>query len=192
MTQTTDKPSRLEVAEAFLAENECWQAWDLGNRPVDDWPPHHKGDRDTLMDLVTKCASFGTLSEKQLELAKNLIERINSYADRQAEEEQRKANADSVPDGGRHIVSARVIRAKWKMTAWGDKLCLTVEENDRGFRLYGSCPSKLVTIQGANGALREIGHGDEIAFEAELVPSKDDPKFGFYRRPNNAVLVQSN
>jgi hypothetical protein len=76
-------------------------------------------------------------------------------------------------------VSGEVIKAEWRNNGFGDVLKLTIKD-DRGFRVWGNCPSGL-------GATPK--HGDRISFIATLSPAGDDPQFGFYKIPKNAVLT---
>ena len=50
-------------------------------------------------------------------------------------------------------------------------------KDDSGFKVFGTVPS----------SISRVSKGDVVEFTATLEPSKDDPKFGFYKRPSKAV-----
>jgi hypothetical protein len=51
-------------------------------------------------------------------------------------------------------------------------------KDDRGFRVYGTVPGDIIGV----------ANGDRVRFDAAVEPSKDDPKFGFYKRPTKATI----
>ena len=52
-----------------------------------------------------------------------------------------------------------------------------IVQDDRGFKVWGSVPSKLENVKGRS-----------VSFSATVQPSEDDEKFGFFKRPTKATF----
>ena len=67
---------------------------------------------------------------------------------------------------------------------------MTVKSVD-GFIVYGSVPNALCAFDDELGGQRNLQHGDKVKFSANLTPSDNDKKFGFFKRPTKAELVKA-
>lgn len=131
-------------------------------------------------DLLAKLARYGSLSERQVEAVLRNVER-----DYQREAEQAKraaAHAAKVEAGvrvpeGKVTVTGTVISTKWVDNDFGGNLKMLVE-SDQGWKVWGTVPSAI-----------EPAAGDRVRFNATVTPSKDDPLFGFYKRPTKPALL---
>jgi len=145
----------------------------------------HRGVRD-----------FGNLTEKQaaalpgaVERTRNFIERvIDSELGRQAE----YADAADVPTGTVEI-TGEVVTIKWQEGKFGNTEKMLVKD-ERGFKVWGTVPRSLWsdTKQDDEGNLTHlpgVEEGDTVKFTATVERSKDDPKFGFFKRPRAAEFV---
>ena len=65
-------------------------------------------------------------------------------------------------------------KAEAKARAWPDVKKIVVLD-DRGFKVYGSCPSSV-----------DAERGDRLSFMAKIEASNDDSQFGFFKRPTKA------
>lgn len=86
-------------------------------------------------------------------------------------------NGEDAPEG-RVVITGTVLSFKWQSSDYGDVLKMLVQD-DRGFRVWGSVPASL------DDAERE----DRISFTATVAQSYDNTKFGFFKRPTKAVLL---
>tara|TARA_Y100001938_G_scaffold151191_1_gene247147 strand:- start:5493 stop:6347 length:855 start_codon:yes stop_codon:yes gene_type:complete len=93
--------------------------------------------------------------------------------------EEELAAAEPVPYG-RIDVCGEVLSVKSQESMYGWTLKMLVKDR-RGFKLWGSVPS----------AIDDVSRGDKIKFTAAVERSKDDEKFGFYKRPTKAAYVES-
>ena len=99
-------------------------------------------------------------------------------AARAVEEAKRQAvleAAEPCPTGKVEI-SGIVLTTKWQESMYGSTLKMLVQD-DRGFKVWGSVPSKLENVKGRS-----------VSFSATVQPSEDDEKFGFFKRPTKATF----
>jgi len=88
------------------------------------------------------------------------------------------ATAEACPVG-RVEVTGTVLSTKWVDNKYGCTLKMLVEDR-RGFKVFGSVPSALDNVRGRS-----------VSFTAALEPSKDDEKFGFFKRPTKATFIDT-
>ena len=76
------------------------------------------------------------------------------------------------------MITGTVLSFKWQGSDYGDVLKMLVQD-DRGFRVWGSVPASL------DDAERE----SRISFTATVSQSDRDTKFGFFKRPTKAAII---
>ena len=86
-------------------------------------------------------------------------------------------NGEDAPEG-RVVITGTVLSFKWQSSEYGDVLKMLVQD-DRGFRVWGSVPKSL------DDAERE----SRISFTATVSQSDRDTKFGFFKRPTKAAII---
>lgn len=94
-----------------------------------------------------------------------------------------KAEAKAaIPDlpTGKITVEGEIVSFKCVDTDWGTTIKMLVK-NEEGWKVYGTVPK----------ALNEAEVGDVVRFTANVEASRDDTKFGFYKRPTRATLVEA-
>ena len=112
------------------------------------------------------------------------LARLQKYAQEQQESEREKRDADhkageDAPEG-RIVITGTVLAFKWQRSMqFGDTLKMLVQD-DRGFRVWGSVPKNL------DDAERE----SRITFTATVTASDRDAKFGFFKRPTKAEILE--
>jgi hypothetical protein len=122
-----------------------------------------------VRDIVGRFTKYGSLSEKQFEYLETLLGKI---AARDAE-----ASAAADCPEGRVTVEGVVLktelrpgfrnRGEWKMLV----------KADAGYRIWSSMPAEYYRYR------TPVVKGDRVKFVATVTRSKDDPKFGFAKRP---------
>jgi len=95
------------------------------------------------------------------------------------EERQRQYDAAPAIEEGRQSFVGEVLTTKWQDSFYGPVYKMLVQD-DRGFKLWGTCPNAI-----------DPSRGDRVAFVATATPSDDDPKFGFFKRPAKAVVLDA-
>jgi hypothetical protein len=100
-----------------------------------------------------------------------------SEAERAARNKAHEEGEDA-PEG-RVEITGTVLSFKWQSSDYGDVLKMLVQD-DRGFRVWGSVPKSL------DDAERE----SRISFTATLAQSDKDSKFGFFKRPTKAAVLE--
>ena len=117
----------------------------------------------------------------------NLTNAVAEREARKAADEARKATAAPVPTGKTTVTGVVV---SWKAAVnrfsyYGETILKIVVEDQRGFRVFGTCPAKLV--EAANNDMDAL-KGAMVSFNATLEQSKDDELFGFFKRATKATL----
>lgn len=98
-------------------------------------------------------------------------------AAREKAEAERRAAANC-PEG-RVDIAGEIVSVKMKGSMYGSVLKMLVVD-DTGFKVWGSVPSSI------EGCLR----GGKVSFSAQITPSDDDEKFGFFKRPTRATILE--
>jgi hypothetical protein len=128
----------------------------------------------TIRDIVSRLVKYGSVNEAQMNLVKQLTERIPDRDRRNAEwEAKRKAEKEAAAPcpKGRIKIEGTVLKVEERETQWGFRTVMTVKATE-GFVLWGSVPSN-VTVE----------KDCKIVFVATVEPSEKDAKFGFFKRP---------
>lgn len=134
----------------------------------------------------------------------NLTTAVAEREARNAREAERKATAQPVPTG-KTTVTGTVV--SWKVTQntfsyYAEDILKIVVEDQRGFRVFGTCPKALSdaaydafyaardrSLDGPDVWKNEALKGAMVTFTATLEQSKDDPAFGFFKRATKATLL---
>jgi hypothetical protein len=134
--------------------------------------------------MKAKVHKWGKLSDKQIAFLIDVAAPDVVAAKRQEKEAQDAKRAEEEaarPDvvEGRRAMVGTVATLKMQESQWGDTLKMLVICDD-GQKLWGSVP----------GAIRgDIERGDAVEFTATVEASRDDPKFGFFKRPSKAKIL---
>ena len=125
-----------------------------------------------IRDIVGKLMEYGSLSDKQINFVKTLLDKIENRA-------IVEANAKPVPTTeGRVTVKGKVLSIKESMGRFPGYKMLLVHED--GYKLYGSLPRSISNVE----------KGDTVELTATVKKSDRDDKFGFFSRPSNAKIVK--
>jgi len=154
-------------------------------------------EEKTIRDIVGKLIQYGSVSEKQLAFVGKLLDAIPARAGKEAARQAEIDAAKPLPvTDKRMTIRGRVLSVKLVDTAFGDVTKILVQSAD-GWKVWGTMPTIIADIvqhpatPGHPNGWSEtvyggIEKGDEIQFDAKVTVSKDDPKFGFYKRPTKA------
>ncbi|NQU22366.1 MAG: hypothetical protein HQ567_13890 [Candidatus Nealsonbacteria bacterium] len=150
---------------------------------------------DTLCSIVRKLCKYGYISEKAESFLRTIVGRIDRRREIEAERAAEKEAADPCPTG-RVVIEGEVIKAEWKESAYGGSLKMTVK-TPGGWLCWGTAPGAFDSIEeprehdGETWTIqRGLHRGDRVKFTATLTPSDRDPKFGFFKRPAKAEIVE--
>ena len=83
---------------------------------------------------------------------------------------------EDVPNG-RQVITGVILGMRPQASEYGSVLKMLVQD-DRGFRVWGSVPSKL-----------DCNREDHIEFTATVTQSDKDTKFGFFKRPTKSKTL---
>jgi hypothetical protein len=145
------------------------------------WHFAHK-EEATIQDIVGRLVKYGSISEKAMSYIGMLLHRIDTRAERQAQREAERALAADCPEG-RIVITGTVLTVKVDDGGqWGPTTKILLQA-DAGWKVWGSRPAS----GGPESKCAE--RGDRIEFKATVERSKDDPKFGFYKRPTNGRVL---
>ncbi len=133
----------------------------------------------TITDITQRLVQYGKISDPQIQLVKKLLvdieERPQREAEKKAQKELEQANTPDVPEG-RYTIKGVVLTTKLQDSQFGTTLKMLVKD-DRGFKIWGTVPTNLCNVN----------KGDLVTLDATVERSKDDPKFGFCKRPTKAT-----
>ena len=137
------------------------------------WRQDNAFEEITIRNIVGKLVKYGNISEKQIVFVRNLLTKITQ---RPIIDAQRKAEADAAGP----VPTGRV-----QMTG----TVLMVKEYDKPrFHYNDSDTVTKVLIRLENGSkvmgarFANVEKGQTVTFVASVSASKDDPKFGFFKR----------
>ena len=165
----------MTKAEKFLDDAGVTYAYDIWlQKDFDNWGY----EESTISDIVGKLVRYGSISDKLVAFIEKLLKKID---DRAAIEAQRRAEADAADPipafEGRAQIEGEVVSVKGVDTQFGYTMKMVVK-TAAGWKVYGTVPASI-----------EVNRGDRVSFEAKVIVSDDDPKFGFFKRPTKAEIV---
>ena len=101
--------------------------------------------------------------------------------------------AEAVPVTNERIKFTGVIeKTYFKDSQWGGSTRMFFVD-DRGFKLNGSVgkvfEEKYDFDEDGDYRTRTLNEGTRVSFVAKVQPSDDDPKFGFFKRPNQVEVL---
>ena len=139
----------------------------------------------TLTDMVT--GENIVWSEKKAKYMMALVEKISETRVNLEEREKRAEDRDQWMKEGRYEIEGKIVSKKeqWSGPSWGGKyVWKIVVEDDAGYRYWGSLPTLNRDVE------TEIG--ERIKFVGTVTRSKDDPLFGFFKRPAKGEIIEQN
>ena len=167
-----ERKAGKEKAKAILASKDLESAYDIyeGNG-------NHK-DEIMVHSIVSQLITRGSLSEKQYNYLRILVDRVASRPEREAKFLEEAQAAAPVPVTSKRLtIEGKVLTRKSDELFGGSKILVLVSE---GWKVRGSCPSSII----------DCAPGDTVRFDAGVKPSDKNPKFGFFSRPTKAVIVK--
>ena len=162
-------------AQAVLAESNLSRAWEIykAYKPVDFYAnPNARREIRRRSSPISSASwsSMAAISVNQGAFLGKLIEQIDNRAERAAQRVIENEAAANCPTG-RVIVTGTVLSTKLQDSQFGTVLKMLVRD-DSGFKVWCTVP-----------ASENVEKGDKITFTVSVEPSRDDPKFGFGKRP---------
>lgn len=152
-----------------------------------DCPWYEGTEEARISDIVGRLVKYGSVSEKQVDFVKSMLNRISTRAERAAKIAAERAAALDCP-AGRIQIEGQVLTVKTVPTDFGNIQKMLVK-HVVGWTVWGTVPNSISVIDEPGGQ-RLIGHGDRVKFVATVEVSKEDPKHGFFKRPTNAEIVK--
>ena len=126
-----------------------------------------------LIDMKKNLDTGYMLSEAQINAIRKTVEKQS------VEEQFTSANMDVVV--GKQTIKGLLLTIKEVYNQFSRKLDYkALFLTDKGFKVYGTCPKGIVYED----------RGKVFEFVGTVETSPSDPKFGFYKRPSKATLVE--
>lgn len=165
---TCKAAGRNQFGDDNGVENPCTCGREGRAKDYDQFPER------TIRDIVGKLVKYGNISPKQSGFVASLLKQIIERPIREAQRQAEKDAAGPVPTG-RVTMRGEVVGMKeveYEPRYYGDsgistKLIIRLEN---GSKVFGS-------------RFNNYKKGDQVFFTATVTASKDDAKFGFYKRP---------
>lgn len=133
----------------------------------------------TIRDIVGKLVKYGNISENQITFVRKLIQQILDRPMVLAQRQAEKDAAGPVPTGRvemtGEVVGSKVVEVQAYSRYSPTEVTKLIIRLENGSKVYGNC-------------FAGLKKGDKVRFVASVEASKDDPKFGFFKR---AALYQS-
>lgn len=158
-------------AQAILTDAGLEAAWLWYANPREHGGP----EEGIIVDIVSRLVRYGSLSEKQLAYLPKLLDKIARRAEVAAQRAAEAAAAAPCPTG-RVVVTGVVLTTKVvdsDFNRFGTLKMLL--KDDSGFKVWGTVPAAVSSDN--------FKPGSRLTIRATVTPSKDDPKFGFFKRP---------
>ena len=190
-----ERKAGLAKAELLLNERGLAAAWLLYvANEAGEFRDGMQHEESTIISVVDSIIKYGRISDKQAEYIRALLARIPERAERKAAQDAKRAeeqaNAQDCPNG-RATIRGTVLKTEYRETQYGETLKMLVKSDD-GWKCWGSVPSCLQYFELPNGdEQRGLKNGDVIEFSANFERSRDDSKFGFFKRPTKAQFISS-
>jgi len=161
-------------------------------RLYSDFLSTHKNE-SIIRDIVVKLVKYGSISDKQINFLRTLLDRAKIQPQLDAERAAKKAaEAASAADCpiGRVDIEGTVLSIKLQNSyQFGPSIKILVK-HDTGYKVWGSLMAMHDAAAGAAGTYEPPAEvGDYIAFRATVQPSDKDPKFGFFSRPTGGRII---
>jgi hypothetical protein len=121
---------------------------------------------------------------RKAEFAFYVSEQAIKVAQRQDEEEKRRASATDVPEGKIDIFG-KIVGVKFQDNMFGGS-CKMIVEAQEGFKIFGTIPSSFLEMVESMFDLK----GMSVSFSATIEKSQNDNKFGFFKRPTKSKLLK--
>lgn len=159
----------------------------------------------TLRDMCGKVIGWGNeLSEKQQAFARKLLQQIADRPRLEAERAAKDANRQPVPVTDKRLtVRGTIIGAEYREGGYSSQgfyqpSCVKiVVEATEGYKVWGTAAGELTDavlefsdksyLSGDEQAA--LLKGKRVQFDARLTPSDKDTKFGFFKRPTKARIL---
>ena len=134
-------------------------------------------DRNEFVkDVLAKAVAKAEMTEKQEAALAAAVARIEAS-------DAEKATAAPLPEAGRFRIEGEVLTTKVVESQFGLTTKMLVKA-DAGWKVWGTVPTAaLETVHG-------ITRGDRVAFTATVEASKDDPLFGWFKRPAKFEMIK--
>lgn len=193
---------RVVVARQFVTKHHLGAALDkyLSNAPVDSkLSTYDRFPHVTLLDIMGKLVQWGTISEKQKDFAVKLLAQIEDQPRQQAEREAKDAARQAIPAFiKRATVEGIITSAKVVEGDYGTAIKIVVEHAD-GWKVWGTACTDLTEAVSEFSdkswlplpERAELLKGKRVRFDCKIVVSERDSKFGFFKRPTKAALLDS-
>ena len=160
-------------AEALLADKGFTAAWTLFAEKSQEVTAKYQYEERTIVDIVSKLVKYGSASDRATNYIGVLLKKIEDRAVVEARRAAEAALAADVPEG-RVTVKGEVISMRMQDGYYGSTMKMLVKD-ETGYKVWGTVPAGI-----------NIERGSHVKFTAMVEPSKDDPKFGFFKRPTKA------
>jgi hypothetical protein len=163
-------------AQALLADAGLSRCWDLYTAPLPEQDQAEEYEERTVRDIVGRLVTYGDISDRQMAYLGTLLTKIDTRAERAAQREAEHEAAAPAPTG-RVDVTGLVLSTK-AMDGYVRGHCGPIKmlvQTDAGWKLWVTCPDALL----GEKPLR----GERVSLRVTVIPSKDDPKFAFGKRP---------
>lgn len=158
------------------------KAWDL-----EKWGEAEKPNRWEAPVLSPKEIAKIEADKKAKDKAKAEAQAERLEDERLKQEAYDKA--EPVPVTDKRIKFTGVIeKTYYTYNQWGGSTKMFFVD-DRGFKLNGTAIKETFLDDEGDEVTQYVDNGVKVSFIAKVVPSDDDPKFGFIKRPNNVEVM---
>lgn len=161
-----------------------------------EWLYANAHDNATLVDIARKGLAWGGLTVAQVALVKRLHDGTPAEwevkkAAREAVRAAEEAAAEPVPVTEERLDLEGEVLTVREQDGYmpGQTVLKMLVKTTRGFKLWGSVPTALLDDVCHDNAGSETLRGKRVRFSAKVERSKDDTKFGFFKRPTKVALV---
>ena len=179
-----DKGLQEFIAQEKLQDLGLKDAWRVYKDAESHYINHNgleiQKEERTTHDIITRIVKFHNkdITDKQANYLRILLERIGNRANILAQRAKEREQAENCPSG-RVELTGVILKVSTRAGRFGVEYKMLLK-TDKGFLVWGTQPSSIGTAQ----------KGARVKLTAQVKPSDKDTKFGFYKRPTCAVVIE--
>lgn len=182
-------------ANASITRNRKWLAEDASREDVAKFVRVYSQTSDFMNSMFEALVHWGRLTEGQEAAVRKIMEKEKA---REAARAADHAAAAECPEGRVRVIGT-ILSVKQMDSGWGaysiEKVWKMLVRDESGYKVWGTIPTSLqeqtelyITRQTYDPQSLK---GKRVTFVAAIQPSDDDTKFGFYKRPTKAHVLDS-
>jgi len=155
---------------------------------VVEWMEEHQWNTerfDFLHSMKAAYERWGSLTERQIDSVRNIMQKRAEQAARQLEEAEQLESAPAAPEG-RQTVTGQIVSVKWHDSYYG-RVCKMLVKLLDGNKVYGTVPESIheYVADTENASYNDLW----VRFAGTFTRSETDEHFSTFKRPAKVEVI---